>query len=216
MPKKPKRPSKDKDLVIAPGGPRKRESVHAVKAGESVFVQQGYGSVVTRRPRGIATDKMRAADAPANFVLTPGGFRHRSLVHQLARNEALHFTETRAQLINLATNVRKDIPKGRARSGEVPGPRQRLDHIRVLEQRYGEFPDFVSLDVGRSAGTVDRLRANNLPLQRHPELRNQLRHSSARSAMGPIGCGRGILLVDRELVCDLWRRCVSYDTHSSR
>ena len=61
MPKKPKRPSKDTDLVIAPGGPRKRESVHAVKAGESVFVQQGYGSVVTRSPRGIATDKMRAS-----------------------------------------------------------------------------------------------------------------------------------------------------------
>ena len=58
MPKKPKRPSKGKDLVIAPGGPRTRESVHEVKAGESVFVQQGYGSVVTRRPRGIATDKM--------------------------------------------------------------------------------------------------------------------------------------------------------------
>ena len=203
MPKKPKRPSKGQDLVIAPGGPRKRESVHAVKAGESVFVQQGYGSVVTRSPRGIATDKMRSVDAPASFVLTPGGFRHRSLVHRVSRNEALHFTEARIQLIDLAKNVRKDIPKGRARSGELTRPRQRLDHIRVLEQRYGEFPEFVSLDVDRSAGTVERLRANNLPFQRHPELRSQLRHSSARSAMGSIGCGRRILLVDCELVCDL-------------
>ena len=120
MPKKTKRPSKGKDLVIAPGGPRKRESVHALKAGESVFVQQGYGPVVTRSPRGIATDKMRSVDAPANFVLTPGGFRHRSLVHQVGKKEVLHFAEARAQLIDLATNVRKDIPKGRARSGEVP------------------------------------------------------------------------------------------------
>ena len=56
MPKKPKRPSMGKNLVIAPGGPRKRESVHAVKAGESVLVQQGYGPVVTRNPRGIATN----------------------------------------------------------------------------------------------------------------------------------------------------------------
>src|SRR5436189_5210129 len=99
MPKKPKRPPTGKDLVIAPGGPRKRDTVHAVKAGESVFVQQGYGSVVTRRPRGIATDKMRAADAPANFVLTPGGFRHRSLVHRVSRNETLHFADTRTQVV---------------------------------------------------------------------------------------------------------------------
>ncbi len=121
MPKKPKRPSKGKDLVIAPGGPRKRETVHALKSGESVFVQQGYGPVVTRSPRGIATEKMRSADAPANFVLTPGGFRHRSLVHRVATNEALHFTEARIQLIDLVRNVRKDVPKGRARSGEVIG-----------------------------------------------------------------------------------------------
>ena len=82
MPKKRKPSPKGKDLVIAPGGFRKRETVHALKSGESVFVQQGYGPVVTRSPRGIATEKMRSADAPANFVLTPGGFRHRSLVHR--------------------------------------------------------------------------------------------------------------------------------------
>src|SRR5947199_10416924 len=120
MPKKPKRPPMGKNLVIAPGGPRKRESVHAVKAGESVFVQQGYGPVVTRSPRGIATEKMRSADDPANFLLTPGGFRHRSLVHRVARNEALHFTEARIQLIDLVRNLRKYIPKRRARAGETP------------------------------------------------------------------------------------------------
>jgi hypothetical protein len=120
MPKKPKHPPMAKDLVIAPGGPRKRESVHALKAGETVFVQKGYGPVVTRSPRGIATNTMRSVDAPANFVLTPGGFRHRSLVHRLARGQALHFTGTRIQLIDLATKVRKDISKARARSGAVP------------------------------------------------------------------------------------------------
>lgn len=120
MPKKPKHPPTGKDLVIAPGGPRKLESVHAVEAGESVFVQQGYGPAVTRSPKGIATNKMRSADAPPNFVLTPGGFRHRSLVHRVAKNEALHFAQARIQLINLATKVRKDIRKGRAQSGEVP------------------------------------------------------------------------------------------------
>jgi hypothetical protein len=120
MPKKPKHPPTRNDLVIAPGGPRKRESVHAVEAGESVFVQQGYGPVVTRSPRGIATNKTRSGDAPANFVLTPGGFRHRSLVHRVAKNEALHFTRARIQRINLATKVRKDIAMGRAQLGEVP------------------------------------------------------------------------------------------------
>lgn len=120
MPKKPKRAPRGNDLVIAPGGPRKRKTVHAVKAGESVFVQQGYGAVVTRSPKGIATSKMTSADAPANFVLTPGGFRHRSLVHRVAKSQALHFTEARIQLIDLATNARKDVPKGRAQSGEVP------------------------------------------------------------------------------------------------
>ena len=44
-------------------------------------------------------------------MLTPGGFRHRSLVHRVSRNEALHFTEARIQLIDLAKNARKDIPR---------------------------------------------------------------------------------------------------------
>ena len=153
MPKRPKRPSKGQDLVIAPGGPRKRESVHAVKAGESVFVQQGYGSVVTRSPRGIATDKMRAVDAPANFVLTPGGFRHRSLVHQVGKKEVLLFAEARAQLIDLATNVRKDIPKGRARSGEVPDLGSGWISYGYWDNGTGNslssFRSFVDLDTGR-------------------------------------------------------------------
>src|SRR5262249_31393380 len=120
MTKKTKHPPTRNHLVIAPGGPRKKESVHAVETDESVFVQRGYGPVVTRSPRGVATNKMRISDAPANFVLTPGGFRHRSLVHRVAKNEALHFTQARIQLINLATKARKDIRKGRAQPGEVP------------------------------------------------------------------------------------------------
>ena len=131
MPKKPKRQSKGQDLVIAPGGPRKRESVHAVKAGESVFVQKGYGSVVTRSPRGIATDKMRALDAPANFVLTPGGFRHRSLVHRVSRNEALHFTEARIQLIDLAKMSAKTSPRDGRGQAKCPASAAAGSHTGI-------------------------------------------------------------------------------------
>ena len=62
----------------------------------------------------------------------------------MSRNEALHFTEARVQLIFNRYKRPQGHPQG---AGEVGGealrPRQRLDHIRVICRRYREFPDFV-------------------------------------------------------------------------
>jgi hypothetical protein len=57
---------------------------------------------------------------PANFVLTPGGFRHRSLVHKVEKGHGLHLSDKRVQFIELASKARKDVPKGEVRLGEVP------------------------------------------------------------------------------------------------
>jgi hypothetical protein len=121
MAKKRTRAQGAKDLVVAPGGPRRRETVHALKEGETVFVQQGYGPFVTQSARGIGTEKMRLADAPPNFTLTPGGFRPRSLVHRVAPDEAVQVAAQRIQLVDLATKVRRDVRKRAVRPGEVPG-----------------------------------------------------------------------------------------------
>jgi hypothetical protein len=55
-----------------------------------------------------------------NLVLTPGGFRHPSLVHRVEPNHAIHVTEGKPHLKNLATQALIEIPAHRIEPGDVP------------------------------------------------------------------------------------------------
>lgn len=57
----------------------------------------------------------------SNLVLTPGGFRHSSLVHRVEPGHAVHFSEGKTRLRNLATGAMIDVPEHKIQPGDVPG-----------------------------------------------------------------------------------------------
>lgn len=55
-------------------------------------------------------------------VLTPGGWRHRSLVHRIENGHAICMAEEgRARMTNLASKALSDFPEHVVRPGDVPG-----------------------------------------------------------------------------------------------
>ncbi|HEY6269326.1 MAG TPA: hypothetical protein VIX11_13575 [Candidatus Acidoferrum sp.] len=57
----------------------------------------------------------------SNLVLTPGGYRHPSLVHQVEAGHAIHLSEGKTRLKNLATAAMIDVPEHKIQPGDVPG-----------------------------------------------------------------------------------------------
>ncbi|MFZ0593038.1 MAG: hypothetical protein WAM39_21450 [Bryobacteraceae bacterium] len=47
----------------------------------------------------------------SNLVLTPGGFRHPSLVHRVEAGHAIDFSEGKTRLKYLATGAMIDVPE---------------------------------------------------------------------------------------------------------
>lgn len=106
---------KDEDLVLTPGGRRKRELVHSVHPGEAVRAdERGVPKVVSGQSDVNHIRKERTMRA--DFVLTPGGFRHRSLVHRVEPNHALKFSEGKIRMMNLSTKALLDLAE------EAPEP----------------------------------------------------------------------------------------------
>ncbi len=123
--------SGQEDRVITPGGPRSPEMVHAVPPGAAVRMDAGGGAAVvsdavavrdvqgdgaTRQPSaGGAANALgralRVTDVPAasDLVATPGGFRPRSMVHQVQPGEALQVTQDRVMLRNLETDNVQEV-----------------------------------------------------------------------------------------------------------
>jgi hypothetical protein len=57
----------------------------------------------------------------SNLVLTPGGYRHPSLVHRVEAGHAIHLSEGKTRLRNLATGALIDVPEHKIQPGDVPG-----------------------------------------------------------------------------------------------
>ena len=57
----------------------------------------------------------------SNLVLTPGGYRHSALVHRVEPGHAVHISEGKARLRNLATGTMVDVPEHKIQPGDVPG-----------------------------------------------------------------------------------------------
>ena len=58
---------------------------------------------------------------PDNLVLTPGGFRHPSLVHRVEAGHGLHVADGKTRLMNMATKAIIEIPEVALQPGDVPG-----------------------------------------------------------------------------------------------
>src|SRR5438045_280190 len=100
------------DLVLTPGGKRPSKLVQRVAPGQVVRGDASGTFAVLR-----ASDRRTGS----NLVLTPGGFRHPSLVHRIGPGQALHFATGRPRLLDLATQVFRDLPQHTPLPGEAPG-----------------------------------------------------------------------------------------------
>jgi hypothetical protein len=109
---------KPDNRIITPGGPRAKDLVRQVKPGEAVRIdEQGNAVVVSINP-----SSPRPGETPmdADFILTPGGYRHRSLVHRVEPGYAVRLSPEKAQLLDLATNALLDISKPTMAIGKFP------------------------------------------------------------------------------------------------
>ena len=119
MAKKSNVPGKKEDLVLTPGGARPRNHVHSVAPGEAVRLgKQDKAVIIPAKEASVAAG---IGSLAANLVLTPGGFRHPSLVHRVEPGQAVHLAAGRLRLMNLKTKAFIEVSKASVGAEEVPG-----------------------------------------------------------------------------------------------
>ena len=122
MAKKSNVPDKKEELVLTPGGARPRSHVHSVAPGEAVRLgRQGKAVTVPAKEASAVSLAAVPSSLGANLVLTPGGFRHPSLVHRVEPGQAVSLAAGRLRLMNLKTKTFIEVPKASVGPQEVPG-----------------------------------------------------------------------------------------------
>src|ERR1700730_3110899 len=105
--------SQQEGLAVTPAGHRWRSRVRAANPGQAVDFGQG--------PDPVMAADVPNLNAPGELVLTPGGFRHVSLVHQVDAGGAGDLKKSAVRLLNVETKaVVADIPAAPATPGVVP------------------------------------------------------------------------------------------------
>jgi hypothetical protein len=96
-------------LVLTPGGVRPERNVKKVGRGEAV-IRDAQGNHITVPLETLAT-ALDAAMAPPSepLVLTPGGFRPKSLVHHIEDGNLLHADAGRFRKVNVASKKSTDL-----------------------------------------------------------------------------------------------------------
>jgi hypothetical protein len=120
MSDKPKKTSKEDDIVITPGGPRPKDRVHPVGPGKALqFDDKGIpflGSQVDL----LSKKEGASSPMPDDLVLTPVGYRPLSLVHRVELGHAVNAEGGRLRIINLSTKAEVEIPRTTIRTEEFP------------------------------------------------------------------------------------------------
>jgi hypothetical protein len=82
---------KHEGIVITPGGPRPASTVHEVRPDQAVRTTADGGiEIVTKVVHPDAPGEGRGRRSiPENYVMTPGGLRHRSYVHVIKPGESI-------------------------------------------------------------------------------------------------------------------------------
>jgi len=99
--------TREEEPVVAPGGPRPRDSVHAV----------GSGQVVRRMPDGtyVVADEEQPRDREGGsavadeYVLTPGGLRPKSRVYKIEVGYALDVADRRLRVMSPSGEVLAEL-----------------------------------------------------------------------------------------------------------
>lgn len=111
---------KGKDnLVLTPGGLRPKDLVHYVRSDEAVQ----FGANGTHTIRNLL-NPLRAADAEQlrsqGLVLTPGGYRHPSLVHKVDKGEILRITDQAITIYDKKMVLRRKVDLLQPKTGPIP------------------------------------------------------------------------------------------------
>jgi hypothetical protein len=119
----------NQDLVITPGGPRPADFVHPVGPNEVVDVDRA-GNVFVRSQR---TESPKANSMRENMsnhlVVTPGGFRHPSLVHQVESGQALYAEAGRMRILDLSSKALLELSEAPIGAEEIPALGSGWSHI---------------------------------------------------------------------------------------
>jgi hypothetical protein len=115
------RTSDEDEIVITPGGPRRKSLVRAVKPGEVVrFDRGGISSVLPDEDLSPLTSGSTTPMSEETLVLTPGGFRPRSLVYQVEAGDALRSAGDRTLMLIPSKGAIVDVPLAAAWSPALP------------------------------------------------------------------------------------------------
>lgn len=116
-----KKSESNSGTALAPGGLISRERIVPVFPEKIVqFDDIGNPTLISRKklPSGPG---IRQEMIAKGFILTPGGYRSKSLVHQVEQSQALFVEGTDMRIIEAATkNIVKKLPQIAARPDEVP------------------------------------------------------------------------------------------------
>lgn len=97
------------DIVFTPGGPRRRDHVHAVRPDE--VVEHGVVNRALRNRRPVSARELdRAPTLPPGFVITPGGPRHQSRVHAVQPHEAIVGGPGGLRILDTRAGTLRDLP----------------------------------------------------------------------------------------------------------
>jgi len=112
-------PKGKENLVLTPGGFRPKDSVHFVKSDEAVQ----FGAKDTHTIRSLL-NPVRATDAAQlrsqGLVLTPGGYRHPSLVHKVDKGEILKITDNEITILDKKMLLRHRVDLRQPKEGPIP------------------------------------------------------------------------------------------------
>lgn len=104
-------------MVLTPGGRRPKENVQSVAPHEIVDLSQLKGVGVQRRQ--LSLESIKAASTTR--VLTPGGFRHPSLVHPVESGHRIQLADAKINVLDQHAKKVAEIDKGAVANQEIPG-----------------------------------------------------------------------------------------------
>ena len=116
MKDKPKTPDVQQDLVITPGGPRRRENVQQIEPGQVVRLdEEGTLTILPKQEARTRTGRPASED----WVMTPGGPHLRSLVHEVPNDHVVRIADGKWSIADPSGKVVKELA---ARAFPPSGP----------------------------------------------------------------------------------------------
>jgi hypothetical protein len=106
------------NLVVAPGGRRPKDQVHAVSPDQLIRRSKAGTYDVTTKKQSVAPE--RTSIVPERMVLTPGGYRPASRVHRIEPNQKLQMLADRIVKIDLSGATVHDLGTISQRPAHLP------------------------------------------------------------------------------------------------